>query len=158
MKAKEYVSIPGLGTGWASFQVATRHKLLQAADHLLLVQSTGFTEDYRRVYFRDIGTVIVRRTYRRERISLILALIAGAVLLLRLTGANWTVVLPVTVPFLVAIGINIARGPSCECHVTTRVQTMPLPTPRRVAKVPRLIQYLREKTSESTTADSITPP
>jgi hypothetical protein len=158
MKAREYVPIKGLGTGRAAFQVATRHKLLQATDHLLLVQSTGFTEDYRRVYFRDIGTVIVRRTQRREWISLILALMAGAVLFLRLANVNWTAVLLGTIPFLIALVINVARGPACQCHVTTRVQTMPLPTPRRMAKVPLLIEYLREKTLESAAADAIPLP
>ena len=45
------------------------HSLWIGEDHLLLVELRGFTETYRRFYFRDVQAIILRRTDRAGRQS-----------------------------------------------------------------------------------------
>jgi hypothetical protein len=155
---KDYFPIPGLGTGRGSFRVGMRHRLYQGADHLLLIQSTGFTDDYRRLYYRDIGCVVVRVTQRRDIISIVLIALVGLILLLRLANAPWVVLVGLCIPPLVLFVINLVRGPTCTCYITTRVQTVEVPTPQRLSKAPRLIEFLRTKLAESTDAASAPVP
>ena len=129
-----------------------RHRLYQGADHLLLVQSTGFTEDYRRLYYREIGCVVVRRTLRRRWWGFVWGLLAAIVLWIlvyvSLHGRStfalgfWGVVLGLAIG---AFLINLLRGPTCACYITTQVQTVQVPTPQRLSRVPRLVDFLREK-------------
>lgn len=60
-------------------------------------------------------------------------------------------------PFLVWFIINLVLGPTVECYISTNVQTLKLPAPRRRKKVTALINFLREQTAafspvETTTA------
>jgi hypothetical protein len=149
---RDYNAIPGLGTGARSFRIAMRHRIYQAADHLLLIQSTGFTDDYRRLYYRDIGHVVVRRTQRQMWIGVVLGVFAFFTLAIAIYAwsqgfapAALTVAVGAAV-LIILFAINIARGPTCVCYITTQVQTVETPTPQRVAKVPRLVDFLREKT------------
>jgi len=143
--AKIYHPIPGLGSGRGSFQLSTRSRMYHGPDHLLIVQSTGYTEEYKRIFYRDIRYIEIRR----NRNQLILAVISGAFLLLFL--ALYFLKLPVAVvamfclPFLIWFLINLFRGPTCECYVATSVQILKIPTPARVKKVPRLIGFLRDQ-------------
>jgi hypothetical protein len=153
---RDYFAIPGLGSGGGSFRVAMRHRLYQGPDHLLLIQSTGFTDDYRRLYYRDIGCVVVRETQRRNILSVVLIALMGLIFLLRLANAPWVVVLVPCVPLLILFVINLLRGPTCACYITTRVQTVEVPTPQRVSKVPRLIDFLRAKMIDVADAPPLT--
>ena len=63
---KEYRRLPGRGTlldgdKW----YATSRALCtvwMGSDHLLLVSRAGYTENYKRFYFRDIQAIIIRKT------------------------------------------------------------------------------------------------
>jgi hypothetical protein len=161
----DYRTIPGLGSGAGSFRIAMRHRLYQGADHLLLIQSTGFTEDYRRLYYRDIGCVIVRRTQRALWLGILFALLLLLSLFLLVdfwTGGSF----PFTNLFFgglsalfgIILVANLVRGPTCACFLTTEVQTVEVPAPRRMAKVPRLVDFLRAQTaSEPSGAAAFTP-
>jgi hypothetical protein len=52
-----YKRLPGNGANFLE-----RITLYLATDHLLYVSSTGFSESYRRFYFRDIHAITVRKT------------------------------------------------------------------------------------------------
>jgi uncharacterized membrane protein YeaQ/YmgE (transglycosylase-associated protein family) len=153
---KDYIAIPGLGTGRNSFRIAMRHRLYQAADHLLLVQSTGFTDDYRRLYYRDIGHVVARRTQRQMVLGIVLGVVAAFTLGIALYA--WSqgfaaAAIPVAMGGAVMVllfVVNILRGPTCVCYITTQVQTVEVPTPQRLAKVALLIDFLRERTAGET--------
>jgi hypothetical protein len=56
-------------------------------------------------------------------------------------------------PFVIVFLVNLARGPACDCHVTTGVQTLKLPTPRRRDKVAAFIAFLREKAEAPAAAE-----
>src|SRR5580698_2302749 len=56
----------------------TRSALWLGGDHLLLVETSGFTENYKRFYFRDIQAITVQETRRGQ----VWNFIRGGVLLL----------------------------------------------------------------------------
>jgi hydrogenase/urease accessory protein HupE len=144
--SKDYTPIPELGSGWGSLQVGMRSRLYTGADHLLLVQSTGYTEDYRRVFFRDIRYVVAEGSHRHFWISFALAAIIGALCLLHLAHLPWMPILIVIVPFVVGLTINLIRGPACNCYINTGVQTLRIPTPARLNKMPVFVDFLKTKT------------
>ena len=141
----DYTSIPGLGTGRGSFQIGMRHRLYQAPDHLLVVQSTGYTEDYRRILYRDIRYVVIRRNQRYLWTSLVLFLVLVFLALLHLLTLPWIEAGIFSVPFALMLIVNLVRGPSCVCYVATHVQTVELPAPQRIGKVPLLLDFLQTK-------------
>jgi hypothetical protein len=142
---KDYAAIPGLGTGRAGFQVGMRSRLYCGSDHLLLVQSTGYTEDYRRVFFRDIRYVVTRENRRNIWLSCTFAGLILILCLLHFLYLSWFIIAMFCVPFAVGLLVNLARGITCNCYVRTDVQTLLLPTPQRKKKVPILIEFLKTK-------------
>ncbi len=142
---KPYTPLPGLGTGRGSFQVGLRHRLYQATDHLLLVQSTGYTEEYRRIFYRDIRYVVIRRNQRYLWTSALMAAILLIIFSLRLLSAPWLGLALFGVPFALILIVNLIRGPSCSCYLATQVQTIAVPTPQRLRKVPLLLDFLKTK-------------
>ena len=142
-----YKAIKGLGTGRGKLQIAMRVRLYGGPDHLLLVQSTGYTEEYKRVFYRDVRYVVVRETYGQTRQSFLSAVLFLATCLLYLAPMPKVVVAILSLPFLVWLLWNWALGPACRVYVNTDVQTLELPTPRRLSRVPRLVAFLNTKIS-----------
>ena len=149
--AKTYLPIPGVGTGRFGLQLALRSRIYQGPDHLLVIQSTGYTEEYKRIFYRDIRFVEIRPNQRRVVLGLVLAaLIAAFALLLFVSLAAGLILMA---PFVIALVINLVRGPTCDCYVTTGVQTLKIPTPRRRSKVAAFIAFLREKAEAPAAAE-----
>lgn len=99
-------------------------QLWLAPDHLLLVKSTRIAEQYQRFALADIQAVTVTRLPSRIPFQ-----IAGA-----LAAMAWTLGAlafhPIFAKYffaitgaaaLLAVVVDIARGPSCRCHLTTAV-------------------------------------
>jgi hypothetical protein len=142
-----YRAIKGIGTGRAHLQVGLRNRLYQAPDHLLLLQSTGFTEEYKRVAYDNIRYVMIRHTYGQERHAMISGGLFLLISLLYLTSMPWQAVLAISIPFAIWFIANIFWGKGCAVYVNTDIQTIELPVPQRLKKVPILINFLRSKTS-----------
>ena len=66
--AREYRKLPGIGR-----DVATYSRLYLGPGHLLVVNSTGFTESYKRFYFQDIQAIVLCRTRSRLIWNIILS-------------------------------------------------------------------------------------
>jgi hypothetical protein len=150
--AKIYSAIPGVGTGRFGLQLAVRSRMYQGPDHLLVIQSTGYTEEYKRIFYRDIRFVEIRPNRRRLWTGLIFAVIIGLLALL-LYLVPLVAGLTFMAPFAIVFLINLARGPTCDCYVTTGVQTLKIPTPRRRGKVARFIAFVREKADAPAAAE-----
>jgi hypothetical protein len=60
--------------------------LCLAPDHLVHITSTGYTESYRRFYFKDIQAIILVRTHRRMAWNIALSIVGLIVLLSCLGG------------------------------------------------------------------------
>jgi hypothetical protein len=125
--AKEYKKISSKRY-W--FRVA---KLWQGKDHLLLSESTGYAEDYKRFYFRDIQAVLMRPHNQRAVWNLVWGLLLAISLMPMATlGAKgayffWFC----TAFFTLCLVINNVLGPGCQCHLKTAIQTVELPITRR---------------------------
>ena len=117
-------------------------------DHLLAVESTGYSEEYTRYYLKDIQAVVSRRTMAGKVWNALFGILAvlslGAVL-----GGNLKGVPPVTVGagicaglFLVFLLWNVFRGPTCRCHLLTPVGKEELRPLDRVKDVKRALDRI----------------
>lgn len=114
-------------------------------DHLLLVELRGFTETYRRFYFRDVGAILVRRTRRAAVWSALLG-VPGLVFLgiAARAGPGWNVFWGCLAGLaFLALAANIVLGPSCKCALWTPLQTVDLRSLRRLRRARRVVDRLR---------------
>ena len=144
---EKYERLPGRGVrrGSTLQVIATFSRLWLGKDHLLLVDSNGFVETYKRFSFRDVQAVTLTRTTRRTILNAIFlscAVLCGLFILLG--NEVVTVVFGILAALLVLLAvINSLRGPTCRCHLTTAVQTDELASLRRVHRANRVISRLR---------------
>src|ERR1043166_9430150 len=132
-------------TGFIAFS-ATRSSLWLGKDHVLCIDTTGYTETYKRFYFRDIQAIIIRRTEGWKFTSLALGILAT---LFTLTaGLQGLVAMRyvfglVAGLFALALILNLALGPSSTCHLRTAVQTEQLPSLNRIRRAHKVLARLR---------------
>jgi hypothetical protein len=123
--------------------------LWMGEDHLLAVDSNGYSEDYVRYHYKDIMAVITRRTAGMWVGNGILATALGVCLLVLFTslgdGATpWAVTMTVFSALLLAgILVNTLRGPTCRCHILMPLGIRELPTLRRIKTVRKTLDRLR---------------
>jgi hypothetical protein len=105
-------------------------QLWKGPDHLLLVNSSRFTEKYQRFSFADIQAIVITEGPDRT-VPQILALLASiawgsAAFAVNLQFGKWF--FAITGLILVVLAIrDIARGPRCRCFLHTAVSRWPLP-------------------------------
>lgn len=135
------------------FTVALRSRvsLWLGPDHLLCVDSTGYSETYKRFYFRDIQAIIVRESRRRTVWNVILVVpiigcLAGLLTNLSSMPNDHLVVLVwlgLSALFLAPFLLNNFVGTACVCHLRTAVQIEELPSLCRVRKTRRILEKIR---------------
>ena len=129
---------------------ASRTSLWLGDGHLLLVESNGFTETYKRFYFRDIQAITVQETTRRTVWNAVLmiplAICLIGLLVSSLPAANvpvmimWSIfVLVLAVPVVV----NNIRGTACVSQLRTAVQTEDLGSLSRVRQAQKVLEKIR---------------
>ncbi len=125
--AVRYRKLPGDFRGFFR-----RNTLWLGSDHLLQVDSTRFSETYKRFYLRDIQTVIIRKTARfvLPYYWVALAGMALIALMFGLTPLRQGLFWPaVAILAGVAVYLYIASVfQSCACHLITRVNKVELPS------------------------------
>jgi hypothetical protein len=149
-KEREYIRLPG--KRYVTFGL-TRDTLWLGKDHLLQVINRGYTEEYRRFYYRDIQAIILRQTSTGRVLNLIFGSIAAfSVLLLTFGWLIWKWETVALLPLGIATSfwvllflILLAAGPTCVCHVRTAVQFEKLPSLFRLKKARKAIALLRER-------------
>jgi hypothetical protein len=129
---------------------ASRMSLWLGTDHLLLVENNGFTETYKRFYFRDIQAITVQETKRRTVWNAVLG-VPLAICLIGLLACSmlapnvpaivmWSIfTLILAVPFVV----NNIRGTACTCQLRTAVQTENLGSICRVRQAHKVLDKIR---------------
>lgn len=138
----------------SAFAVAltSRSSLWLGGDHLLCVDSSGYTETYKRFYFRDIQAISLVGTKRRTvwngvlmvPIPICLAgLMSSLFSLPRKEAAVIVTWASVTAVFLVAFLINNLLGPTCTCYLQTAVQIEELPSLSRVRRARKVVERIR---------------
>jgi hypothetical protein len=153
MPEKEYQRLT-LARSRAAFSVAfmSRSSLWLGKDHLLCVDSSGYTENYKRFYFRDIQAVIIRATKRRAIWNWFLGAPTAIFLTLSLGHMHTS---PPTDPseiafywilasmFALPLFINNVLGPTCICHLRTAVQIEELPSLSRLRRARKVLKRTR---------------
>ncbi len=135
----------------------SRSSLWLGDDHLLCVESAGYSETYKRFYFRDIQAVTIQQTMRYQWLNGIAAFIFLSFFALSLAtlpktspslwssgeiagGIVLAVVLGLCVLLLLA---NLFCGATCKTGVRTAVQTEELPSLCRVRRARKVLQNIR---------------
>src|SRR5262245_8839174 len=112
--------------------VATRSSLWIGKDHLLSVNSRRFIEEYKRFYFRDIQSIVIRTTNRRSVWNFILSLLvllsmASVTAATESGPSRWAYGIWMTLLLVLLIGNNVL-GTACTAYLQTAVQTEELPS------------------------------
>jgi hypothetical protein len=132
--------------GFFAIVAMTRCSLWLGADHLLMVDFNGYTETYKRFYYRDIQAFIVQRsaaftiTYVVLAIPFTILTVSG----LMASNAGLRIFLFSLAGLLALIGIiHILRGQTCRCFLRTAVQVEQLPPLNRLRRAEKIIARLR---------------
>jgi len=103
--------------------VGTYFSLWLATDHVLQIEATLMTEQYQRVWLRDVQGFFIRPSRQARRVtwvSLGLALLFGGMILLGDTAAVVFSILTGLATMVLLYGLFFARD--CHFHVVTAVQ------------------------------------
>ena len=171
MAAEEvrYHKLPGIGyrrlvPAWAMillffvigiFVLLLRGKRVElwlGPDHLLLVEWDGSREYYRRLYYRDIQALVVRRTSEWVAIGVVLGVLVIIFGALAVTLApDPSLYLPLVLAGIctLILAAYLAGGPTCNCHMRTAVQTVELVSLQRLRQARKMLELLRPKVEEA---------
>jgi hypothetical protein len=161
MKDRPYKRLPGR----RFLSMAGKQTLWLGRDHLLSVCSSGFAEQYRRFFLRDIAAITVQRTRRWMIGNIVLGTILGIFGLIAVavlgsgagaeTGFATFLLVMVVGPSLVGLVVNLLRGPTCSVRIQTAVQTREIPAVGRLKAADKL---LAELTPLIQAAQLVSPP
>lgn len=143
-KEQEYKGLPG--NGWSIAIVQYNSRLYLAKDHLLRVNASSFSENYRRFYFTDIQGIVVSQTNGRIIWSVVNAVLLGIFLLSAISVDEiwgWVVFGSLAMVFAILFIVNLLRGPTCRVLIQTRVGLEPLASLRRISLARRAIEILK---------------
>lgn len=143
----EYKRLPGRGYAYFGFG---RSSLWLGPDHLLLIIRRGYTEEYKRFYYRDIRAIVIRRTQKYLAWNVILgSLTALCLLVLTLGMVSWEWSEPGLIAWSIFTGIflffltlHLAKGPTCATHLYTAVHAEPLASMNRLSKSLRVMRQI----------------
>jgi len=130
-----------------AFVSSVSSSLWLGKDHLLLVESNGYSEKYKRFYFKDIQALIIRKT----RVGIIRAIVLGVIAfffaLLAIATRDEVVGLSImgSIAFLLAvIGVSdVLFGPTASCSLRTAVQVEQLPSLNRARRAQKVLELLK---------------
>ena len=122
------------------------------SDHLLLVKSTGYTEDYTRIYLKDLKGVVSHRT----KTWMLANIIVGSILMLSFISilstdnlfSFGTIFLGIiTTPIFLVFLHHLYLGPTCKTEILTPLGPLDIPAVRRTRNLERLLKELRPAVS-----------
>jgi hypothetical protein len=123
-------------------------RLWLASDHILLLNSSRFAEDYKRFSFSDIQSIVITELPPRivPRVMMILAALAwmGFSALVDIAFFRWFFIVTGAGALLVPI-VDIARGPRCRCTLHTRVSKERLEPVSRMAIARRFLAVVQPR-------------
>jgi hypothetical protein len=151
-----YTRLPGKGLRRQGFFstvfIRITCTLWLANDHILNVDNRGFSEDYKRFYFRDIQAIVTQETNRGKVWNLILATFIGLFVLIAFGSEEivavilWLVVAGI---LGIILFINWLWGPTCACHIVTAVQKETLSSLDRLKTAEKVIKILKRLIREA---------
>lgn len=140
--AKIYTRLTRNAAGFGSYS-----SLWLAADHLMIVKSTGYTENYSRLQLSDLKAIFLTATDRRMWWSICWGLIAmpGFIGVVFTFTNKQTPLFSAIAALVGTVGLiwNTLLGPGCRAHVMTGVQLAELPALIRLKKARRVLAQLQ---------------
>ncbi len=111
--------------------------LWQTDDHLLLVESNGITESYRRFYFKNIQAIVIQKTNFSRYFNYIAVSILFAAAIIHLShvlgdGFTGSAVMFIFFISLISLFLNCLMGVTCICRIITPVQDEEIPSLKRL--------------------------
>lgn len=123
-------------------------QLWLAPDHLLLLTSTRFVEQYQRFSFADIQSIVVTQLPSQPVLQVVMILAALAWMsfwfVVDSRFAKWAFEITGAVALLLSIA-DIARGPRCRCFLRTRVSGQLLAPVSRIATARKFLAAVRPR-------------
>jgi hypothetical protein len=154
----EYQRLPGRGTqveggGWLAIS-GSLCTMWMARDHLLLVARTGYTETYKRFYFRDIQAVIIRQTPTAFLWNILLGIVALCFFLAALLTPPAGVIARIVCSwigglFVFLVLLNLWLGSTCVTQIKTAVQTEELAAWNRMRAARKGLAMIRPRLLEA---------
>jgi len=138
MDKKEYRRLGGRGRDFNGYS-----SIWLADDHLLFCEAS-YIEKYKRFYFKDIQTLMVKKT-KSSLVTTIVALVLaiGSLLLLADAKKGWDIFWGILAGFFFFILlINIIKGQSCKAYIQTAVQKEELKGLVRVKKFEKFLKIV----------------
>ncbi len=137
--ATPYQRLPGKKRRFFGYE-----RLWLGPDHLLLLRSHNYYEDYKRFYFKDIQALLLRKTSEGRIFNLICGILIGLCLLptASLDKEIALIFWVMAAFFFLLLVINVLFGPTCACHLKTAVQTEKLAALGRLRKARKVINRL----------------
>src|SRR6266513_2095609 len=130
------------------------HTLWLGDDHLLAVESTGYSEEYTRYYLKDIQALIARRSTWGMVLNVIFGLVVVISLITVYVGYKGGLT-PESISAGIFGGIslpillrNLFRGPTCRCHIRSSVGIEELSALDRVRSVKKVLARLHPLTGQ----------
>jgi hypothetical protein len=124
----------------------SRSSLWLGKDHLLVIETTGYTETYKRFYFRDLHGVFLWTTSQWKIVALILAVLGGVfgvpALLAEEPIAAW-IFGALSVLCLLGMTLDLMLGPTCRCRFRSAVQTEEMPSLNRLRRARKVLDQVR---------------
>jgi hypothetical protein len=147
----KYSKLPGAGISRKGSQLiaATRTgvRMWLGDDHLLQVESVGgYSETYKRFYFRDIQAFCLRKTKAWFAANVVLGFLTGMFLLWALTVHDSAGVIALgifTGVFGMFLLLSVVRGPTCTVHLKTAVHYEELASLRRLRNANKVLARIR---------------
>lgn len=157
-----YVALTGNGYRRAGISTTSLARLWMAKDHLLLVDMSGFAEEYKRFYFHSIQAIIVQKSYSWAVTNAVLATLVTLFVTLGLSttrahddmqffGPLCWIITAVLAPILL---VQLFYGRTCRCFIKTAVQTEELPSVSRMRLARKVLARL---TPEILAAQGVAP-
>lgn len=143
----EYTRLPGRGGS------IYRHSLWLGPDHLLSVINRGYSEDYKRFYYRDVRAIQIRLTSTYTVINAVfgaLAAICVSVQLLAYFVWRWEEGAQIAFGILTALMalvflVNLLLGRTCAVHVYTAVHSELMPALNRLRPTNRAVGEIQAR-------------
>ena len=128
------------------------------ADHLLLVRSLRFREEYKRYYFRDIQAIVMAKA-PRFHISTRAAVLAALCLPPFLTARTGTLfsIWKAVAALLVLVWVLVSALLSCRCRIYTAVSADDLPSLYRTWTAHRFLRRVHSLIQQAESALDTAP-
>ncbi|MGH9720806.1 MAG: hypothetical protein ACRD8O_11385 [Bryobacteraceae bacterium] len=121
----------------------SRASLWLGDDHLLLVRSNRFVEEYKRYYLNDIQAIVIRQSNDVAGSKIALNVTIGAAMLAIAIFGGPFVRVAAGILFVMFVLLKL-RGPMCACHLITAVSQDRLPSLYRLRNAQRAARIIRQ--------------